>query len=234
MGMCVIDINAVSYTRSIHFLKRVYRLLSESTHAVPSLNKTADEIATAGVLDAWFNAKTSPLCLLIVDEMDQLHIDTLYRVFDWQRVLVVGMANHLHFLKTCMPRLQMKSRTPDMLCIEAYTTSQMIEILKTKWKGSSIMSANVIELCARKAAAVGGDLRKALNICKATIDLAQAEKADRVTVTHVMKAIKSNGTSNHGTSSVWDGLSLNQKTLLVCIVKMQRQMRTMEWTVRAV
>lgn len=92
-----------------------------------------------------------------------------------------------------------------------YTRDQLITILKarvegvSKWfghvrriltlpppplQGIECFDPQALELCSRKVAAVSGDARRALNICRRAAEVSQAANAARVTIQHVHEAIE--------------------------------------------
>ena len=54
-----------------------------------------------------------------------------------------------------------------------YTREQLTEIVKTRLEGLDVFTADAIELCSRKVAAVSGDARRALDLCRRAAELAQ-------------------------------------------------------------
>lgn len=52
-------------------------------------------------------------------------------------------------------------------CIYFYTPFQV--------EGSSIVDVSAVQFCARKIAAVSGDMRKALDICRRAVEIVESE-----------------------------------------------------------
>lgn len=57
-------------------------------------------------------------------------------------------------------------------------------------EGIECFEPQALELCSRKVAAVSGDARRALNICRRAAEVSQAANAARVSIQHVHEAIE--------------------------------------------
>ena len=44
-----------------------------------------------------------------------------------------------------------------------------------EYNGEPVMEATAVQFCARKVAAVAGDMRKALDICRRAVEMVEAE-----------------------------------------------------------
>lgn len=151
------------------------------------------EITTLHGLFAPLKRHTT-LYTVILDEMDHvlsLDLDFLYKLFEWSLqksscLVLIGIANALDLTDRFLPRLKTRNLKPNLLPFLPYNASQIKSIITTRLK--SLVPANsatpgyipflhpaAIELCSRKVASQTGDLRKALDICRRTIDLVEAE-----------------------------------------------------------
>ena len=120
-----------------------------------------------------------------------------------------------------------------MLSLKPYDVSQITAILRHKWEDvdTTLIAPNAIEICARKIAAESGDLRKANNVCRSAIEYARRYKKE-ITIDIILLQIN----SDHIRSIVHD-LTIHQKTVLICIVKLQNDHSLLskhDWTLRMV
>lgn len=128
--------------------------------------------------------------LLVLDEIDQLvstgkNQDVLFQIFEWpslinSKLIVVGIANSLDLTDRLLDRLQTKCELkPKVMHFAAYTKSQIVDIFKSRLEesgASDLFPPAAIQLLAAKVAAVTGDIRRALNIGKHVVEMAELEK----------------------------------------------------------
>ncbi|KAG0007579.1 AAA ATPase [Entomortierella chlamydospora] len=178
------------------------RMLEALGHAAGSNDKDADIKAVESlVLDD--KKKIIVTVLDEIDHLLTKDQDVLYRLFQWScaensKLTLIGIANALDMTDRFLPRLKAKSCEPQLLNFNPYQVSEIKEIIMDRLfslngntlKGESengnnaksnrpkivpLMQQPAIELCARKVAAATGDLRKALDICRHTIEMVEAE-----------------------------------------------------------
>lgn len=133
--------------------------------------------------------------IVTLDEIDHLltlDMDILYTLFQWSlhrssRLILIGIANALDLTDRFLPRLKAKSLKPQLLPFLPYTAPQITSVIITKLKSLSsadpttpvdyipFLHPAAIQLCSRKAASQSGDLRKAFDIIRRTIDLIEVE-----------------------------------------------------------
>ncbi|KAL2372699.1 cell division control protein Cdc6 [Blastomyces gilchristii SLH14081] len=148
------------------------------------------------------SATPSALFLVALDEIDHLlttDVETLYTLFEWSlqphsRLVLIGIANALDLTDRFLPRLKSKNMKPLLLPFLPYTASQIAGIISTRLRSLLPTSNNAkttativpedftpflhpaaIQLCARKVASQTGDLRKAFDIVRRTIDLVEQQ-----------------------------------------------------------
>ncbi|KXS20718.1 P-loop containing nucleoside triphosphate hydrolase protein [Gonapodya prolifera JEL478] len=105
------------------------------------------------------------------------------------RCVVVGIANALDLAERWMPRLRARGVAPSLVVFTPYTVPQITEILKERVNVAAaamgidvsgaggaqpLFQSAAVELAARKTAGTG-DLRKALDVCRQAIELAESE-----------------------------------------------------------
>ena len=87
-------------------------------------------------------------------------------------LLLIGIANALDLTDRILPRLQSHVRCrPQLLHFPPYSKDQIVTILQGRITGEcgetqTVIDPMAVQFCARKVAAVHGDLRKALDICR--------------------------------------------------------------------
>ena len=133
--------------------------------------------------------------VVTLDEIDHLlvlDLDILYTLFEWSlqqssRLIVVGIANALDLTDRFLPRLKARHLKPQLLPFLPYTANQIAEVITTKLRTLLSDDANdqanfvpflhpaAIQLCSKKVASQTGDLRKAFDIVRRTIDLVESE-----------------------------------------------------------
>ncbi len=141
--------------------------------------------------------KTSPRPVYIVtlDEIDHLltlDLEILYSLFDWSlnrssRLILIGIANALDLTDRFLPRLKARNLKPQLLPFLPYTATQIASVITTKLKtlcpepaasqGDHLpfLHPAAIQFCSKKVASQTGDLRKAFDIIRRTIDLVEAD-----------------------------------------------------------
>ena len=128
------------------------------------------------------------MILLVLDEVDQLESRdqaVLYTVFEWpalqgSRLALVGIANSLDLTDRVLPRLQVRAEyRPTLLHYPPYSKQQIIDILTSRLKEASgegsvpVITPRAIAFLASKISALSGDLRKALDVCRRALELAE-------------------------------------------------------------
>ncbi|XP_068147511.1 origin recognition complex subunit 1 [Drosophila tropicalis] len=133
--------------------------------------------------------------VLLVDELDILcnrRQDVVYNLLDWPtksaaRLVVITIANTMDLPE----RLLMGKVTSRLgltrLTFQPYTHKQLQEIVSARLglAGSEAFKGEAVQLVARKVAAVSGDARRALDICRRATEIAK----DCVTMLHVQQAL---------------------------------------------
>jgi cell division control protein 6 len=132
--------------------------------------------------------------VVTLDEIDHLltlDLEILYTLFEWAltrspRLILVGIANALDLTDRFLPRLKARNLAPQLLPFLPYTVPQIASVITTKL--NTLLPANsatpdftpvlhpaAIQFCAKKIATQAGDLRKAFDIVRRSIDLIETE-----------------------------------------------------------
>lgn len=158
-----------------------------------------------------------------------------------------GIANALDLTDRILPRLQSHAKCrPTLVHFPPYTKDQIVTILQNRLGSSdstmdgrpAVIDPMALQFCARKVSAVHGDLRKALDICRRAVELAETKQrrtnADpstpqtaiksniRVTLPVIASVISDVYTSNMTSLTVQQNFPLQQKLAvctLLCMVK---------------
>jgi len=78
------------------------------------------------------------------------------------------------------------------LTFHPYTHKQLQDIVAARLSGLDSFSSDAIQLVSRKVAALSGDARRALDICRRASEIAESEAGDpkaAVTISHVQEAL---------------------------------------------
>ncbi|XP_006879867.1 PREDICTED: origin recognition complex subunit 1 [Elephantulus edwardii] len=140
--------------------------------------------------------------VLLVDELDLLWTqkqDVMYNLFDWPthkeaRLVVLTIANTMD-----LPERMMMNRVASRLGLtrmsfQPYTHSQLQQILMSRLKHVKAFEDDAIQLVARKVAALSGDARRCLDICRRATEICEFSQQKPgspglVTVAHLIEAV---------------------------------------------
>ncbi|KAK7790202.1 hypothetical protein R5R35_002965 [Gryllus longicercus] len=143
------------------------------------------------VLDKFWNSNKK-MTILILDEIDQLESkrqSVLYTIFEWpsklnSHLVLIGVANALDLTDRILPRLQAHLKLkPELMHFASYTKEQIVRILAERLKEmdvTDVFSPSALQLLAGKVASVSGDIRRALDIGRRVLELAEAEKLSQI------------------------------------------------------
>ena len=131
------------------------------------------------------------MILLVLDEVDQLESKdqaVLYTVFEWpalagSKLALVGIGNSLDLTERVLPRLQVSAAyMPTLLHYPPYTKQQIMDILTARIteaqlqqrdQAQPVITTRAIAFLAGKIASLSGDLRKALDVARRALELAE-------------------------------------------------------------
>ncbi|OXU28213.1 hypothetical protein TSAR_011724 [Trichomalopsis sarcophagae] len=137
-------------------------------------------------------AQSHKMLLLVLDEMDQLETKNqavLYSIFEWpsipkSKLVLVGLANALNLTDTILPRLQARCELkPTLLHFQSYTKQQIMDIITERLREANVLdifTGTAMQLLAGKVAAVSGDIRRALDIGRRVVEIAESQKMMQV------------------------------------------------------
>lgn len=130
--------------------------------------------------------------MMVLDEIDQLDSrkqSVLYTIFEWPtkpnyRIVLIGIANALDFTDRTLPRLQSHlTIKPKLMYFAPYNKQQIVDIFMERLKASNVSDVfppAALQMLAAKVAAVSGDVRRALDISRRAIELAEQSRVTQV------------------------------------------------------
>ncbi|HZY91549.1 MAG TPA: orc1/cdc6 family replication initiation protein [Thermoplasmata archaeon] len=138
--------------------------------------------------------------ILILDEIDRLvarsgdgvlyTLSQLNTELASARLVLVGISNDLKFTNHLDARVRSRLNEEKIL-FPPYDAPQLQDILRDRAKEAfkeGVLDAGVIERCAAYAALENGDARRALALLRVAADVAERDRAKRITSDHVVRA----------------------------------------------
>ena len=122
-------------------------------------------------------------CVVLMDELDQLvtkNQSVMYNFFNWpalrhSRLIVLAVANTMD-----LPERTLSNKISSRLCLTritfpGYTHTQLMAIISARLENvpGNLVDPDAVQFAARKVAAVSGDARRALDICRRAVELAE-------------------------------------------------------------
>ncbi|PSS14538.1 Origin of replication complex subunit 1B like, partial [Actinidia chinensis var. chinensis] len=172
---CFVEINGLKLASPDNIYRVIYEALSghrvNSKKALQLLNERFSNGIKGGKGD-------NRPCILLIDELDLLvtrNQSVLYNILDWptkphSKLVVIGIANTMDLPEKLLPRISSRMGI-QRLCFGPYNYQQLQEIISTRLKGIDAFEKQAIEFASRKVAAVSGDARRALEICRRAAEL---------------------------------------------------------------
>ncbi|KAI3891080.1 hypothetical protein MKW98_007385 [Papaver atlanticum] len=116
-------------------------------------------------------------CVLLIDELDLLvtrNQSVLYNILDWptkphSKLVVIGIANTMDLPEKLLPRISSRMGI-QRLCFSPYTYQQLREIISSRIEGIEAFDKQAIKFA--WVAAISGDARRALEICRRASEIA--------------------------------------------------------------
>ncbi|PKI42515.1 hypothetical protein CRG98_037104 [Punica granatum] len=178
---CFVDINGLKLASP----ENIYRVIYEALTGHRVSWKKALQLLNERFSDGKKNGKEDNRpCILLIDELDLLVTRNqlvLYNILDWptksnSKLIVIGIANTMDLPEKLLPRISSRMGI-QRLCFGPYNYLQLQEIISTRLKGIDAFEKQAIEFASRKVAAISGDARRALEICRRAAEVADYWKA---------------------------------------------------------
>ena len=148
----------------------------------------------------FMSKSTKATYVVMLDEVDSLidvDCEILYTIFEWalqpsSSLTLIGIANALDLTDRFLPRLKSKGLKPQLLLFLPYTSQQISDIITEKLrsllpKHAAVASDFVpcihptaVQLCSKKIASQTGDLRRAFNLVRRSIDQVEKEALSKL------------------------------------------------------
>ncbi|XP_076295367.1 origin recognition complex subunit 1 [Lasioglossum baleicum] len=149
------------------------------------------------VLEQRFHRASSKMTLLLVDELDFLctkRQDVVYNLLDWPtkttaQLIVVTIANTMDLPERVLMGRVTSRLGLTRLTFQPYNYKQLQEIVMSRLKDFSGFRSEAVQLVARKVSAVSGDARRALDICRRAMEIAESRKAETISLQDVTVAV---------------------------------------------
>uniref|UniRef100_A0A6I8NEL6 Origin recognition complex subunit 1 n=1 Tax=Ornithorhynchus anatinus TaxID=9258 RepID=A0A6I8NEL6_ORNAN len=183
---------------------------------VQILQKLSSQKATAShaaqLLEKRFStpAPTREPTVLLVDELDLLWTqkqDVMYNLFDWPsrkgaRLIVLAIANTMDLPERIMMNRVASRLGLTRMSFQPYSYTQLQQILGARLKHVKAFQEDAVQLVSRKVAALSGDARRCLDICRRATEICElrGQAPGLVGVAHVVEAVEEMFSSSYVTA----------------------------------
>ncbi|CAK7204738.1 Origin recognition complex, subunit 1 [Sporothrix eucalyptigena] len=124
-------------------------------------------------------------CVVLMDELDQLvtkNQGVMYNFFNWpglrhSRLIVLAVANTMDLPERTLSNKISSRLGLTRITFPGYNHEQLMKIIQSRLEDvpGATVDPDAIQFASRKVAAVSGDARRALDICRRAVELAEAE-----------------------------------------------------------
>ncbi|KAM7098321.1 origin recognition complex subunit 1 isoform 3-T6 [Molossus nigricans] len=190
-----IEVNGMKLTEPhqvyVQILQKMTGQKATASHAVELLAK---QFCTQG--------SAQETTVLLVDELDLLWTqkqDIMYNLFDWPthkeaRLVVLTIANTMDLPERIMMNRVSSRLGLTRMSFQPYTYRQLQQIVVSRLKDLKAFEDDAIQLVARKVAALSGDARRCLDICRRATEICEFScqkpgSPGLVTVAHLLQAV---------------------------------------------
>ncbi|XP_073995190.1 origin recognition complex subunit 1-like isoform X2 [Rhodnius prolixus] len=183
-----VEVNGLRLTEPRQSYVRIWQALTG--------NKVIMELALKN-LEKKFLGRPTRTTLLLLDELDYLcnkRQDVIYNLLEWttkhhSRLVILTIANTMD-----LPERTLKGKITSRmgltrLVFQPYTYQQLQEIVMNRLGKNEKFHADAVQLVARKVAAVSGDARRALDICRRAIETFDSDSDKPISVFDIEKVI---------------------------------------------
>uniref|UniRef100_A0A8C3Q193 Origin recognition complex subunit 1 n=1 Tax=Chrysolophus pictus TaxID=9089 RepID=A0A8C3Q193_CHRPC len=139
--------------------------------------------------------------VLVVDELDLLWTrkqNVMYNLFDWptqkhSKLIILAIANTMDLPERIMMNRVSSRLGLTRMSFQPYTYKQLQQIISSRLNSVKAFEEDAIQLVSRKVAALSGDARRCLDICRRAAEICEfsSQKSTReiVRMTHITQAI---------------------------------------------
>ncbi|XP_061748317.1 origin recognition complex subunit 1 [Nerophis ophidion] len=191
---------------SFHFIEINGMKMTDPHQAyVQILQKLSGQKATAdhaaSILDKRFSspAPRKESTVLLVDELDLLWTrkqNVMYNLFDWptrrhSRLVVLTIANTMDLPERIMINRVASRLGLTRMSFQPYSFKQLQQIITSRLNKVKAFEEDALQLVSRKVAALSGDARRCLDICRRATEICELSAGPGlVGMCHVMEAVK--------------------------------------------
>lgn len=189
-----IEINGMKLTDPHQAFVQILKLLTGQ-------KATADH--AAALLEKRFSTPASnrETTVLLVDELDLLWTrkqNVMYSLFDWPtrkraKLIVLAIANTMDLPERIMMNRVASRLGLTRMSFQPYSHKQLQQIITSRLNRVKAFEDDSIQLVSRKVAALSGDARRCLDICRRATEICEfSSKKDEVSLVkmpHVMEAL---------------------------------------------
>ena len=134
---------------------------------------------------------------MVIDELDYLRTKSqnlFYNIFDWptkknSKLIVLAIANTMDLTERFM--LKFSSRIAfTRISFQPYNFKELEQIVRSRLNHFDVFESDALQLICRKVAALSGDARRVLDICRRSVEICITNKRVRITMTDVNKALQ--------------------------------------------
>lgn len=122
-------------------------------------------------------------CVVLMDELDQLvtrNQSVMYNFFNWpalrhSHLVVLAVANTMDLPERTLSNKISSRLGLTRITFSGYKHQELMEIIGSRLENvpGNIVNADAIQFASRKVAAVSGDARRALDICRRAVEIAE-------------------------------------------------------------
>ncbi|KOS20782.1 Origin recognition complex subunit 1 [Escovopsis weberi] len=148
-------------------------------------------------------------CVVLMDELDQLvtkNQAVMYNFFNWptlrhSRLIVLAVANTMDLPERTLSNKISSRLGLTRITFPGYNHEQLMKIIQSRLEGvqGNIVDADAIQFASRKVAAVSGDARRALDICRRAVELAESSEDNQGDPMTPSKRTRENGAAGCST-----------------------------------
>ena len=163
---------------------RSYSLLWEALHG--------DRVSPSHALELLERDFSNPNprrvpCVVLMDELDQLvtkNQTVMYNFFNWpslhhSRLVVLAVANTMDLPERTLSNKISSRLGLTRITFPGYSHEQLMKIIQSRLKDvpERIVDPDAVQYASRKVAAVSGDARRVLDICRRAVEIAEIESS---------------------------------------------------------
>jgi Cdc6-like AAA superfamily ATPase len=200
--------------------------INKSTQILDNFFKNRNDFDSKTILKDISNSHI----VIVIDEIDCLINKKqvlLYNLFNWttyphSKLIIISISNTLDLPEKLQPKTRSRMGQ-NKLMFKPYVKEELYKILSVKIENINMFSEDALKLSSMKVAAVNGDLRRILQICRRAKELFEAENEyrnknnnDKIEKSHILKA--TNELFDSKLVKVIKSLQLYEKVIIATIL----------------